>query len=126
MQNKSIQITLGIIVVLGVGTLVFWKNRDAAPTQVPVTQTPPSTSSSGVTMSQVAVHNSRTSCWVAINGDVYDLTSWIPKHPGGEQAILQLCGTDGTAKFYAQHGTNAQALATLIGFKIAFLVDAVE
>jgi cytochrome b involved in lipid metabolism len=67
---------------------------------------------------EVATHASREDCWSIINGNVYDLTSWIPKHPGGEQAILQLCGSDGSAKFGGQHGGAPKQAAILAGFKI--------
>ncbi|HBW74297.1 MAG TPA: hypothetical protein DEF59_03490 [Candidatus Magasanikbacteria bacterium] len=44
------------------------------------------------TLKQIAVHNSATSCWTAVNGNVYDLTPWISQHPGGDGAILSMCG----------------------------------
>lgn len=78
---------------------------------------------SGITAGMVAAHNSRSSCWSTINGNVYDLTSWIPKHPGGEKAILQLCGTDGSAKFNGQHGGAPKQAAILAGFKIGVAVQ---
>lgn len=75
-------------------------------------------SSHGFTMAEVAMHSSAQSCWSAINGNVYDLTSWIPNHPGGPDKILQLCGTDGSAKFNAKHGGSPQQAAVLAGFII--------
>jgi len=77
----------------------------------------------GITATEIVQHNTRASCWASINGNVYDLTSWIPKHPGGEEAILQLCGTDGSAKFNKQHGGGAQQAAVLAGFKIGVLAN---
>lgn len=79
--------------------------------------------SSGITAGTVASHNSRASCWSSINGSVYDLTSWIPKHPGGEQAILGLCGTDGSAKFNRKHGGDASKEKILFGFKVGVLAQ---
>ncbi len=84
---------------------------------VPATPSAPATAS-GITSAEVATHASRTSCWSIINGNVYDLTSWIPKHPGGESAILSLCGTDGSRKFNGQHGGDSGKLRILSGFKI--------
>lgn len=75
----------------------------------------------GITLAQVAQHNSRTSCWSAINGNVYDLTSWIPNHPGGEKAILSLCGIDGSAGYNGQHGGKSKPATILAGFKIGVL-----
>ncbi len=68
----------------------------------------PSTSDSSVTMAEIAQHNSPTDCWSAVNGNAYDLTSWIAEHPGGEEVIIQLCGTDGTSAFAAQHGGQGE------------------
>jgi len=69
-------------------------------------------------MAQVAAHNSASSCWTAINGKVYNLTAWIDQHPGGPEAILSLCGTDGTAAFEAQHGGQARPEAELANFYV--------
>lgn len=77
--------------------------------------------SGGITLSQIAKHNSSTSCWSAINGSVYDLTSWIPNHPGGEQAILSMCGIDGSNAYNNQHGGSSKPARILGGFKIGTL-----
>lgn len=81
----------------------------------------PASGGTGIAAAVVAQHNSRTSCWTSINGSVYDLTSWIPKHPGGEGAILQLCGTDGSAKFNRQHGGDSAKESVLAGFRVGVL-----
>ena len=73
------------------------------------------------TLADVSAHKDKTSCWTAINGSVYDLTSWIAQHPGGEQMILGLCGTDGSAAFNTQHGGQAQPATELAHFKIGAL-----
>jgi cytochrome b involved in lipid metabolism len=49
---------------------------------------------------------------------VYDLTAWISKHPGGERAILSICGKDGSAAFNDQHGGQRRPANELSGFKI--------
>lgn len=74
-------------------------------------------------MAQVAMHASAASCWSVIRGNVYDLTSWITKHPGGQAAILQLCGKDGTAAFVGQHGGSPQQESVLATFKIGVLAQ---
>ncbi len=47
---------------------------------------------------EVALHSTEGDCWLVIAGKVYDVTDWIPSHPGGE-AILEGCGTDATDMF---------------------------
>lgn len=73
------------------------------------------------TMADVATHKDGTSCWTAINGGVYDVTSWINQHPGGPGAILSLCGKDGSSAFNGQHGGQPQPEEELAGFKIGVL-----
>lgn len=52
----------------------------------------------GHTPREVALHNSERSCWLVLRGQVYDVTAFIPVHPGG-RAILQGCGRDATRLF---------------------------
>jgi cytochrome b involved in lipid metabolism len=74
-------------------------------------------------MADVAQHASAASCYSVIRGEVYDLTSWIGKHPGGEEEILQLCGKDGTDKFVGKHGGSAPQEMKLESFVIGKLAE---
>jgi cytochrome b involved in lipid metabolism len=47
---------------------------------------------------EVATHASEDDCWTIVNGGVFDITSYVPRHPGGDE-ILRACGTDGTSLF---------------------------
>ena len=89
-----------------------------APT-VPKTPTVPTVSS--YTIDEIAMHDSEVSCWSAINGNVYDLTSWIDQHPGGSSAIKRLCGIDGSEAFNNQHGGSASQESQLASFKIGIV-----
>lgn len=98
---------------------VSTETEDEAPIVEESTQEEPS----GISMAMVAQHNSSASCWSVINGSVYDLTSWISQHPGGEQNILRICGIDGTVAFNGQHGSSNHAVSTLASFKIGDLTQ---
>ena len=50
------------------------------------------------TLEEVAQHNSRDNCWMIIDDKVYDVTSYMSRHPGGDE-ILRGCGNDATALF---------------------------
>lgn len=52
------------------------------------------------TLEQLAGHSDKTSCWLAIDSKVYDVTLFVASgfHPGKE-AILQGCGGDATELF---------------------------
>ena len=75
------------------------------------------------TMAQVAAHNSASSCYTAINGSVYDLTSFVSQHPGGASRILSLCGIDGTAAYSSQHGSARRPANELASLKIGTLAQ---
>ena len=84
----------------------------------PTEESAPQPTIVGYTLAEVAENASAESCWVAIDGGVYDLTMWVRSHPGGSGAILQLCGTDGTQMFLGQHGGQARPASTLDGYYI--------
>ncbi len=73
------------------------------------------------TLAQIAEHATAESCWSAVNGMVYDLTKWIPLHPGGEAKIKALCGKDGSTSFTNKHGGQEKPEATLASYKIGEL-----
>lgn len=63
------------------------------------TQTTGGIAAQTITATEVARHASRSDCWMTISGKVYDLTAYIPYHPGGTSSIVQECGGDGTSTF---------------------------
>jgi cytochrome b involved in lipid metabolism len=77
---------------------------------------PVKTAAALYTMAKVRENNSASSCWSAINGNVYNLTKWISSHPGGASAIRGLCGTDGTSSFNARHRGQSNPTSTLAGY----------
>uniref|UniRef100_A0A7S4L0X3 Cytochrome b5 heme-binding domain-containing protein n=1 Tax=Guillardia theta TaxID=55529 RepID=A0A7S4L0X3_GUITH len=66
---------------------------------------PPSPSPASKTISQeeLAKHQTKDSCWVSIEGKVYDFTDFLDEHPAGAEAILKYGGKDGTEIFKAIH-----------------------
>ncbi len=140
-----------IVVLLAVGAYFFWSmppvdeganttsgdqvNTIGDGQEAPGPETVPSGTSTGsvdvgtgsgstsYSATVVATHNSATSCWTIIDGNVYDLTKWIPQHPGGAAAIKQLCGKDGTALFHGQHDDAKRQADILATFKIGVLAQ---
>ncbi|KAH9926689.1 FMN-dependent dehydrogenase-domain-containing protein [Fomitopsis serialis] len=55
---------------------------------------------------EVQKHNTRESCWVIIDGQVYDATSVLEWHPGGAAVILRNAGKDATKAFVPIHPPN--------------------
>ncbi|KAH6709529.1 FMN-dependent dehydrogenase [Leptodontidium sp. 2 PMI_412] len=52
---------------------------------------------------EVAKHNTPESCWVSLYGDVWDVTEFLPNHPGGSNIILKLAGRDATEEYDPIH-----------------------
>jgi L-lactate dehydrogenase (cytochrome) len=52
---------------------------------------------------ELAKHNSRQSCWLAIHGEVWDATDFLEQHPGGANLILKLAGTDASDEYKLFH-----------------------
>lgn len=48
------------------------------------------------TLAQVAAHATREDCWMAIRGQVYDLSAYLPQHPADPSVIQPWCGKDAT------------------------------
>ncbi len=72
------------------------------------TSTTASSSVSSYTLADISSHKDASSCWVAVDGSVYDMTSFVGQHEGGDIAILSLCGKDGSADFHEQHGMGGR------------------
>jgi cytochrome b involved in lipid metabolism len=79
-----------------------------------------------LTLSEVKKRNSGTSCWTVVSGNVYDLTKWITKHPGGASAIRGLCGLDGTSAFERKHAGSSGPEDELASYYLGKLGDSVK
>ena len=55
-----------------------------------------------VTQREVAEHNTAEDCWVIVHGKVYDVTSYVPNHPGGAMIYVK-AGGDCTQLFDSYH-----------------------
>ncbi len=128
-------ITIGMTIVVGhTGASAVWASRsldseaeEDAPVALPSASGSAAPSASAVpgvatyTLADVAGHATAADCWSAVNGLVYDLTAWIPQHPGGSGVIEAMCGVDGSAQFDGQHKGQHEANSTLAGFILGAL-----
>ena len=79
------------------------------------------------TLEEVSSHATRSDCYTIVNDVVYNLTAWIDEHPGGDSAILNICGKDGSTAFNNQHGGNMNVEGILSGFEIGVIKnDAIQ
>jgi cytochrome b involved in lipid metabolism len=129
MNTKNI---IGIVfaIVLVVGGIVIMTNKSdpkvviEVPKDIPTQtvkidlNTDVATKAKGFTLTDIEKHANQTDCWSAVNGKVYNLTTWIEKHPGGKEAVLSICGKDGSASFNDQHGGERKPESILASFLI--------
>lgn len=54
-----------------------------------------------LTPSELKQHRRRDDAWSAFNGKVYNITAYLPFHPGGEKELMRVAGRDGTKLFGA-------------------------
>lgn len=94
MKKLVIVALVGAIVVLGVW-LFTQKKEEAMSLDIKQTK-----ENKTYILDEIGQHNSKDNCWLAIEGKVYDVTSFVKGgfHPGKE-AILQGCGRDATKLF---------------------------
>merc|ERR1719421_814656 len=52
---------------------------------------------------EVAQHNTAEDCWVVLNGQAYNLTSFMDEHPGGAAIIAKYAGRDASKAFNPIH-----------------------
>jgi len=56
-----------------------------------------------ITPSELREHRTREDAWAAFRGKVYNITPYLPFHPGGEKELMRVAGRDGTKLFGALH-----------------------
>lgn len=120
-----------LIFVVSMGVMSGWgfidkqikENSNPAPISTPSTNTTSSsgssssssssqpsssdmstTSSRSYTLSELSSHKSPSDCWLAINGNVYNVTQYLDFHPGGADIILMFCGQDATKAYNTKGG----------------------
>ncbi|KIK95771.1 hypothetical protein PAXRUDRAFT_826689 [Paxillus rubicundulus Ve08.2h10] len=60
-----------------------------------------------LTGNEVALHNTRESCWIIVHDNVYDVTDFLDDHPGGSKIILKYAGKDATKEYDPIHPPDA-------------------
>ncbi|KAL3751507.1 hypothetical protein ACJRO7_012354 [Eucalyptus globulus] len=62
-------------------------------------------------MQEASQHNTKEDCWIVIDDKVYDVSSYMDEHPGGDDVILETVGKDATDGFEdAGHSDEAREM----------------
>jgi cytochrome b involved in lipid metabolism len=59
-----------------------------------------------ITLQDVAKHNTATNCWEIVNGKVYNVTDIITTHKNSSDLVIPYCGKDATAAY--NNGNHSQ------------------
>jgi cytochrome b involved in lipid metabolism len=70
-----------------------------------------------ISLVELGKHDSLEDCWISYDEKVYDITSYLPRHPGSAGKILPFCGTLDEFKtaFEKKHGTSKVKLLMTVG-----------
>lgn len=60
-------------------------------------------SPNGLKGDEISKHNNKESCWVIVHNKAYDVTEFMPEHPGGMNIILKYAGKDATEAYEPIH-----------------------
>lgn len=128
-MKKSIPIIIVVAAVaVGLFLVLGGKEKETASTTnttntstTSSSQPNSSTAQKTFTTAEVATHNKESDCWTFMNGNVYDITSYVPRHPGGVNEITQICGKDGKSLFEGNPEHNSTAKNQLEQLKIGTL-----
>ena len=135
-RSKTVAVFI-VLFAIAMGTMVGWgfidkqsKENAQPPSATPNSSAPgqsgstqPSTKT--YSLADVSKHKTQNDCWIVINSNVYDVTSYLDFHPGGADMILMVCGQDATKDYNSQGGRgrphSARADAQLANYLIGKL-----
>lgn len=119
-MNKNIIISIAVIILALGGLVLATSSSDDSSDSTEVTKTETSVDTetpavdntlAAFTAADVAEHATGNDCWTIIEGNVYDITDYIPRHPGGDE-ILRACGADGTSLFTERETTDGEQVGS--------------
>jgi len=122
---KKVLVAIAVVLVIAAGAYWILSGRNSSTSDQVLTntnngqssdtdrQTEPSNQQEQKTFStaEVSNHNQSNDCWTIIRGNVYDLTSFIARHPGGDE-ILRACGTDATTLFESRTSESGETIGS--------------
>ena len=111
---------LGTVVAISMFPLTYLAGHSGAEAvwQEPYAQAkePIATDMRTIPAAEVARHSTATDCWTIVDGSVYNVTSFVSRHPAGPGDLDRMCGGDASDSFLGQHQGQAEPeewLATL-------------
>lgn len=119
LMKKVVGIVAVAVLVTGIAAFAYTRinKEEAAEQPVITTSTEQETLNTETAdpeiyaVAEVADHNSEDDCWTIVSGSVYDITSYVSRHPGGDE-ILRACGEDATTMFTQREDASGDAIGS--------------
>ncbi|KAM9998133.1 hypothetical protein ACTFIY_007767 [Dictyostelium cf. discoideum] len=73
------------------------------------------------TWNEVSKHNQKNDLWIIVDGKVYNITKWVPLHPGGEDILLLSAGRDATNLFESYHPMTDKHYSLIKQYEIGYI-----
>ena len=120
-MKKTVAVFI-VLFAIAMGTMVGWgfidkqsKENSLPPSSAQPPSATPNSSAPGqsdstqpstktYSLADVSKHKTQNDCWIVINSNVYNVTSYLDFHPGGADMILMVCGQDATKAYNTQGG----------------------
>ena len=131
MQLAGSLATVGVVGVVILSVLVghsgaeaTWASRISSGQGQDLSGITDPSADTGITAAEVALHNTASDCWSVVDGNVYDLTTYLPRHKGGPGVLAAICGKDGTSAFTGQHRGESQPQTDLSSLLVGVFASA--
>jgi cytochrome b involved in lipid metabolism len=108
--------TIGMTYIVGhSGAESVWKKQYAKAKQ------PINSQSRAISIDEVRLHNTHKDCWTVVGESVYDVTSFVSRHPAGSPAIKEMCGKNASEDYLGEHSGQREPEMWLEKLKIGTL-----
>ncbi|URE08974.1 Cytochrome b5 [Musa troglodytarum] len=68
--------------------------------------------------SEISLHTTKKDCWLSIHGKVYDVTTFLEDHPGGEDVILHVSASGDATQAFDDVGHSSTATSMMESYVI--------
>ncbi|XP_010930312.1 uncharacterized protein [Elaeis guineensis] len=68
--------------------------------------------------SEISLHTTKKDCWLFIHGKVYDVTTFLEDHPGGEEVLLNASANGDATESFEEVGHSSTAISMMESYVI--------
>jgi cytochrome b involved in lipid metabolism len=110
-MNIKREITVGAIICFFILSFIFAKATSFSKNTFNPTASPVNKPGVTITLTkkEIAKHNTPSNCWLIISNKVYEVTSYIAAHPGGQSMLTRYCGADATGPYLNKGGQGSHS-----------------